>query len=238
MTDLSISFLTQPMQVVASRGDRFATEVIDTLRGWASSNYKDHVRAERDAQVYALSPDASTAWTMVVLRTRHDGHDRTNVCGLEFRSPAEAMDRFVPLMKVEHIKAEFEMGLDKLEPAVFAAMAASQGLAPSFEPTANRRRLSAEVMAQVDALSHRWGSTEARSNLKNLFERARQQPQIVERRGADDLVVMSRNYLQELVQPTTARTLALKYRSMALLTDGFVDPIPMPVGPLEELPEL
>jgi hypothetical protein len=242
MPDPSVAFLAQPIQMMARRGEDFTLEVIETLRRWMVSNYVETVRAERDG-VFALSSTPDARWNLVVMRDRSRGTDAdARVCGLEFGSPMLAVDHFLPLIAVDHLPAAMHVHLGKIEPRMFTAVATGHAYLTAEENEMVVRQTphhqsAAQIVAQVDASGHRWGSSQARRHFKDVFERAREQPQIVER-GDGDLLVMSRTYLQELVSPTGARAMAHHFRRMALSAEGMVDTAPGTLDALEALPPI
>lgn len=243
MPDPAVAFLAQPIQMMARRGEGFTNLVIDTLRRWVASNYIETVRAQHRGLLFALSAEPSTRWHILVMRHGHKHADfGASVCGVEFGIAQEAIEHFMPLVGIDHIQPAMQVRLGKMEAKMFAALAVGQGydvdsiiLPGSRAP--GRRSVGADVVAQVDAASRRWASSQARTHFKDVFDRARQQPQIVER-GDDDLVVMSRTYLQELIEPTSARAMAQYYRARGIPAAGLVDLAAGVIDDLEELPAL
>jgi hypothetical protein len=244
MADTTIAFLSQPVQVMAREGEHFTEEVIRTLHQWVDSKCKVNVQAERGGRVYALSSSRDAAWNLVVIvhHGRASVRPKVDVCALEFGRADSAVDHFAPLIAVDHIVPAFEMSFRKMEPKIFWAIAHGHLHNDDFASSVwsthiKRTHLVRHLMLKVDADSHRWASSDARNNFKTLFDAAQKQPQIVERNG-DEVVMLSRSYLQELVEPTSARELAIYYREKALSAVGLGEPTRRSMGPLGELPEL
>jgi hypothetical protein len=241
MAESTIAFLPQPVQVMASQGEAFSEDVITTLHEWEDSKRTAHVRASHGGKVFGLSPKTNAGWTVIVI-LHHSGrgeHAWANVCAVDFGGAVSAVEQFAPLMDVEHLRPAMEVNFRKMTPKMFVAMAIGQGY-PDEALGANltaRHRSRHHVLATVDAVSHRWVQSNARNNFRELLERARQQPQIVERDG-EDLILLSKQYLQELVEPTSARAMALRYRANALSASGMAEPIRRRLGRLDDLPEL
>ena len=243
MSDLAVSFLAQPIQSMAGRGEGFSDLVIDTLRRWVSSSYVETVRDQYHDRIFALSADPADPWRILVIRRSPDlAEPRACVCGIEFVAGRDAIEHFLPLLDVEHIQPAMQVRLDKIEAKMFAALAVRHAHdfsepIPEKAPKAPRTAVGFDVASRVDAVGRRWASSQARTHFKEVFDRARKQPQIVER-GDDDLVVMSRTYLKELIEPSSARAMARHYRVHGIHGDGLVELEALVVNDLEELPEL
>ena len=169
-----------------------------------------------------------------------------DLCAVERAEADQLLTYFAPLADADHLSAIVEIKLNKLRPMVISRAAESvrsAWIAPHHSAQPSMWRLhalyepAANLMRVIDTSPDRWVSSRARSHFKTLLEDARERPQVVEREG-DDLVVVSRRYLQETVDPTSAKGLSRRYLAMGLSDDD------MPVlqhgraPALDDLPEI
>ncbi len=241
MSDPTIAFLPQPVETLAREGKSFAQRVIHTLHGWVHSNRTDHVVSELRKRIFILNDDEAD-WNMVVIV--REGHHRADwsvdVCSVDFSEPDSLMQHFKSLADVDELASVMQVRLNKIEPMMFSAVAGSFGLEGSralYKSSTHHRTGVFQLMHTFDSNAHRWASSKARNNFKALLEDARKRPQLVEREG-DELFVVSRRYLQETIEPTSAQGMSRLYRAMALTEDDMPDPAPRALTPLEDLPEL
>nr|WP_294506440.1 hypothetical protein [uncultured Rhodopila sp.] len=240
MTDPTIAFLPQPVETLAREGEVFAQRVIDTLHGWVRSNCIDNVVTELHKRIFVLSEPASD-WNMVVILRAAPESTKwgVDVCSVGFSGADSLMEHFRPLVDVDGLASVMQVSLHKIEPAMFSVVAESFASTPLY--AACGRPLiyghTLDLMHDFDRNAYRWVSSKARTNFKTLLDDARQRPQLVERED-DDLFVVSRRYLQEAIEPTSARGLSRIYRAMALSDAGMPDLVPRALAPLEDLPKL
>jgi hypothetical protein len=238
MKGATVAFLSQPVQLMAQEGEAFSAQVLRTLKAWASSKGKEHVRAEFENKLFVLSPGSHSDLGIVVLsRGDADHFGWTGVCALEFGEPDRMVSQFAPLAVAERMSFVVEVRLDKVAPSLFTALVHAFGQVIPRHDVAAANLDQIQLLAKGDVVGRRWVSSQARSHFRTLLEDARKQPQIIER-GDDEVVVVSRNYLHELMEPTSARSIARRFRARALPAEGLADAPPRTVEPLQDLPEL
>jgi hypothetical protein len=240
MKGATVAFLSQPVQIMAQEGEAFSAQVLRTLKAWAASKGKDHVRAEFEKKLFVLSPGSDSDLGIVVLSHGDADHfGWTGVCALEFGEPDRMVSQFAPLAVAERMSFVVEVRLDKVAPSLFTALvhAFGQVIPVRRHGVAAPNLDQIHLLAKGDVAGRRWVSSQARSHFRTLLEDARKQPQIIER-GDDDVVVVSRNYLRELMEPTSARSIARRFRARALSAEGLADAPLRTIEPLEDLPEL
>ncbi len=250
MSDPTIAFLAQPVQALARRGEKFAQQVIHTLHGWVKSDHTRHVVSHVHHRLFVLSEGAAD-WKLVVIVREGQRHSdyAVDVCAVDFAQPQRLVDHWKPLAEVDHLAPAMRVRLHKIEPLMFTMVADSMAAmtpiswldADAFRrhrelKPGNLHHLSGLLHA-FDSSGHRWVSSKARNNFKTLLEDARTRPQIVEREG-DDLFVVSRRYLEQTVEPTSAQALSRHYRARPLSDAGMPELARRPLPPLEDLPEL
>ena len=142
MSANTLVFLPKPAQSIAKRGERFAAEVIDTLRRWFRS--QEGIVAERHG-VVMLSPTPGAEWGLIVIphRTRH--RMRAEVWHLEFGGDhVDVLTRYAPFVGAKHHYPVTEFSVDNLQPGMFMILsemsAARQPSSPveQFAPIVER----------------------------------------------------------------------------------------------------
>lgn len=249
MPDPVIGFLRQPLDVLARGGETLATRTIHMLKDWVLSGRKAHVASHHLDRLYILASDSR--WNVVVIpRARREaaGGDWIEVCAVADAGVSDLMAHFTPLTKLDHLTALMEVKLANLDASVFPLVAES--LDPSlYKPflespyLPNSLQLSAaehsalRLLDMIDTTTDRWASSKARSQFKSVLDDALERPQVVEREG-DDLVIVSRRYLRETIDPTSAKALSQRYLAMGLSDAEMPQLTHGTLPPLDELPAM
>ncbi len=228
------------MRVMGRNGDVFTTHVLSTLRRWAESRQVDAGRPRGDGKVFVLSPETRDPWKVVILTLERPEHHRAfaHVCSLEIGESQAIAERYAPLAAMEHMPGAVEVRLDHVPAGFFKAWNAVLG----EHGTAEIREASVEYrpaafVSTLDAVAKRWASSQAHVDFGTLLDEARLQPQIVGR-GNDDLVVLSRSYLEELADPSSAWAMSQYFRGGGLSREGMPARRSRPLEPLKSLPVL
>lgn len=248
MSDPTIAFQRQPLEILGRGGDAVTQEVIKTLADWVQLHQDAEKPSRNHNRVHVLGTSGSLLKVVVIARERRRHMHWLDVCAVYRGEVGDLVAHFEPLADVEHMTAIMEVKLKKLRPMIIMRM--FESLEPAIVAPYHARFKSLTLKARaagygatfdllhvIDSSADRWGSSEARSRFKTLLEDARERPQVVERDG-DELVVVSRRYLQETVDPTSAKGLSQKYLAMGLSDADMpvLDHGSLPA--LDDLPEL
>jgi hypothetical protein len=242
MSDPTIAFLPQPVETLAREGEGFAGRIIRLLQRWVRSDRKEYVVEHFAHRLFVLNGGVSD-WNVVVIVREVNHHDWfVDVCSVSATRADGLMEYFKPFADIDRVASVMQVRLDKIEPVMFSAVAES--LADSWHRSSiihfashGHHHAGSQLMNVFDKTAHRWASSNARNHFKALLDDARNRPQLVER-GGDDLFIVSRRYLQEAVEPTSARAMSRRYRAIALSDDNMPDFVPRELPSLEELPRL
>ena len=238
--DTLLAFLAQPVHAIAREGEGFASEVIAMLKRWRSDQGGEVVR-ERGGGVVVLSPGPRSTWSVVVISDAATGQSerRAKVCAIGFGTSFSDVRRFEALSTVRHFCPVMEVTLGDLTPPIFGILAGDDclwdtGVGHARWPygISGRNALSEVFRAAVhrrppDMKSEAWD---------DLFDDARLSPLIMGEEMGDQFVLLTRHYLQELLEPTGARALGRKYASRALDASSLIDLPERPADPLDALP--
>jgi hypothetical protein len=248
MSDPTIAFQRQPLEILARGGETVSEPIIHALTDWVRSDWTAHVVSHSRNRLYVLAAPATPLRVVVIARQRARHTRWLDVCAVDDAEADDLMAYFEPLAELDHLSAIMEVKLGKLDPVVIARVVESldpafhlphHGLATPYGWRAGRGlyQPTVRLLNYIDSNADRWATSKARSHFKTLLDEARERPQVVGRDG-DDLVIISRRYLQETVEPTSAKALSRRYLGMGLSDDD------MPVlehgtlPPLEDLPPI
>lgn len=252
MSDPTIAFLRQPLEILAQGGEAVAAQFIRALGDWVKSDRTDHVVSHVRDRMFVLAAPA-TPWHFVLL-TRGGNRQRhwsVDVCAVEDAARGDLLAHYEPLVELDHLTSMIQVKFKHLDAITLIRAAETLDLTYPRNASVWRPRMrihrswpdesplieAHELLRLIDDSADRWASSKARSNFKTLLEDARERPQVVERDG-DDVVIVSRRYLQETVDPTSAKGLSRRYLGMGLSDEGMPELSHGSVRPLEDLPEI
>ena len=240
MTEPTIAFLEQPARFLSEAKRAVAQSAIETLQTWSAAR-KPAGRGQplrRLSKVHQL-PVLDTDFVMLVLQDAAP-HLDLQVCQISRGAPGPLLlDACRNLARAQKVATTLEVGLDRLDVAMFEALQLSvfptllhhhghMELAPD--------RFTIRTLKILDR-GRTWQASHARAHFKDLLNDAAREPQIVNRDDGD-VVVVAKSYLEELVQPTGARATMQWFAERALSEDGMLSTSSRPAAPLEPLPEL
>jgi hypothetical protein len=245
MSDPTIAFLAQPLAILAQGGRTMTDQVLHTLSEWVRSKRTVQLVSHGHKNLVVLESAAAALNVVLIARGHRQGQWTVDVCALDDGEAGSLASHFEPLIDIDHIAPSMELKFKHLD-----VMTVLRG-AESLNLTMQRHHAAVERYQRVSTLvwnagrlleefekgSERWASSKARNNFKALMDEARERPQVVERDG-DDLLVVSRQYLKEAVDPTSAQSQSRRYRAMALSDSGMTS---RPLGALpalQGLPEI
>jgi hypothetical protein len=226
MSDPTIAFQRQPLEILGRGGDVVTEDVIRTLADWVRLHQDADKGSHNHNRVHVLGTAGNMYKVVVIARERGRHLHWLDVCAVGRGEVSDLITYFEPLAELEHLSAIMEVKLKKLRPMIINRV--FESLEPTqFVPHHSRFKSfkwheraadfgpALSLLHLIDSTPDRWVSSRARSQFKTLLEDARERPQVVERDG-DDLVVVSRRYLQETVDPTSAKGLSQRYLAMDL----------------------
>jgi hypothetical protein len=240
MATQTIAFLNQPIRVMGRNGEDFATDVLSTLRRWAESRQGGAERPKDGGKVFVLSPETHAPWKVVILARERPEHHRVfaHVCSLAIGESQAIADRYAPLAIMEPMPGAVEVRLDRVPAGFFKAWNAVLGEHSAAEiREASFEYRPVAFVSTLDTVAKRWASIQAHGDFSTLLHEARLQPQIVGR-GNDDLVVVSRSYLEALADPSSAWAMSQYFRGGGLSREGMPARRSRPLEPPRSLPEL
>jgi len=238
MATPTLGFLQQPIQLMAQEGEAFSQTILKVLRAWMQSTSQDSAQAARNNRLYVLSDSPKSDWQIVVMRPDRAHSAPPSVCFIEYGDTDKVAERFAPLINTRWIPAKVEIELSTAQSGVFALLWDLVGESPSgMHVIDTKHHLSQRFdgVFNFDNAARRWASSRARDHFKELLDEAVLQPQIVNRGRGDDVVVVSRHYLEELVDPSSARAMSAHFRGRGLSAEGLEV---LDFGELEDLADL
>ncbi|WP_374572330.1 hypothetical protein [Phenylobacterium sp.] len=226
MSDPTIAFQRQPLEILGRGGDEVTEDFIQTLAEWVRLHEDTDKGSHTHNRVHVLGTARSMYKVVVIARERRRHLHWLDVCAVDRGEVGDLINYFEPLAELEHLSAIMEVKLNKLRPMIITRVFESLEPAPLVPHSSLLKSFrwhgraadfgpSLSLLHIIDSTPDRWVSSRARSHFKTLLEDARERPQVVQRDG-DDLVVVSRRYLQETVDPTSAKGLSQRYLAMNL----------------------
>lgn len=241
MTDTSIGFLPQPFHVLANAGETFASDVLEALEPYAGAHAQRPALEAHGGRLWVIEVKAQPHWNIFLLPSQGDRGPM--VCALDFGSASQQVAALEPLIWLTHLSPLMALPLSDAKPAMFKAldMILTAPAAPAVTlqlDHPNKQIMAGLVLSKsLRALGRRWGSSQARTHFRDVFDGALHQPQIVEREEGD-VVVVSTDYLDGALAGGGARGLAEIYGARRLSKEGLgqrARQSPRSLAPLREL---